>query len=249
MLLAVEVGNSSVVAGVFRGAELAATRRWPSDVDPARTAELGGWLEQFVPPHAAVMAGVAPKVLGHWCAAAEALGLAVRIVGDDLPAPIPVRYNPPESVGIDRLLTAAAAVERYGAPVLVADLGTATTVNAVAADGAFVGGAIGCGLGLARDALAARTALLPSIALAPPERAIGRSTGEGLLSGLLLGQAGAIGHLAARFREELGATDAPLIGTGGWSELVAAAAPGLFDAVVPTLALEGLRLAWQRSAK
>jgi type III pantothenate kinase len=158
-----------------------------------------------------------------------------------------VHYDPPASLGVDRLLAAIGAADRHGMPVLIADCGTATTLDAVDPDGAFVGGAILCGLATQRDALAERTALLPPVELEPPPAVLGQNTAACLQVGLVLGHAGAIAWLSKRMRMALAAPWAPLIGTGGLAPVLAEAVPDLFSAVEPDLVLDGLRLTYESS--
>ncbi len=241
MMLTLDIGNSNVKAGRFDGHEL--RRRWTVPVTDPPAERLAEWLADG-PVERLVAATVVPGLADGWLAAARSVGLELELIGPGAEL-MPVCYQPPESLGIDRLLAALAARERYGAPVLVADLGTATSLDAVDAEGAFRGGAILCGLGTARDALAAAAAQLPPARLEPPAGALGRCTGEALDVGLLVGHLEAIAGLARRMRAELGA-EAPLVGTGGWAELVARAEPGLFGWVEPDLVLHGLRLAAER---
>ena len=148
--------------------------------------------------------------------------------------PLDVLIPAPERLGIDRLLAAWGAVMRHGAPSIVIDLGTATTVDAVDASGGFRGGAILPGLTLSRDALARGTALLPEVAIEPPAAAIGTDTEAAIRSGVVIGQIGAIRELVNRMIGELGRPRPVVVATGaitaeGWMRdaLLAPAGPGL----------------------
>lgn len=157
---------------------------------------------------------------------------------------IAVRYDPPSSVGADRLANALGALAKYSPPLIVVDFGTATTLDAVASDGAYVGGAILPGISIAGQALVSHTAKLPQFEYKEPERAIGRNTVESLQSGMMLGYAGAIDSLVARFKQELGGNP-KVISTGGLGELFF----GLSDAIEahePNLTLEGIVIAYDR---
>ncbi len=160
--------------------------------------------------------------------------------------PIPVRLERPDDAGADRLVNAYAAGRLYGRPAIVVDFGTATTLDVVAADGAYIGGAIAPGLELGLEALAERTAKLPRIDLRRPERAIGRDTVSAMQAGTVLGYLGLTRELLARTREELAeeAGDAPIhvILTGGLAN--APWVEGLEDveAIDPALTLKGLVL-------
>jgi len=244
MILAVDIGNSTVVAGLF-GRTAPDRLHWPTATTEPATA-VAELARRLPPLEAVAVASVVPGLTIRWRAAlSDAFGNVLQ-AGVELPLPLRVDYGTPETLGVDRVLSAAAAVERHGAPVIVAGCGTATTLDLVDAAGVFRGGAILCGLALQRDALAHGTAQLPAVELTAPDHAVGGSTVECLQSGLVYGHAAAIAGLAARQRAELGLAAAPLIGTGGLSGLLAAAAPELFDAVWPELVLEGLALAAAR---
>jgi type III pantothenate kinase len=240
MLLAIEIGNTSVAAATFDGARLVALWRGGTH---AASEPFADWLPTDI--DAVALAGVVPDVVARWERAVGArLDLEALVVGRDCAPPMPTHYAPGQ-LGIDRLLAATAAAEQFGKPVLVADCGTCTTLDAVSPDGTFMGGAILCGLETARDALAERAALLPSVPLEAPCEAIGRSTVACLQAGLVLGHCGAIAWLARRMRHELAAPWAPLIGTGGLADRIEAASPGLFAHLEPHLVLHGLRLTWE----
>jgi type III pantothenate kinase len=159
-----------------------------------------------------------------------------------------VRYEPPSTLGSDRLADAVAARERYGAPVVVVDFGTATTFNVVDAAGAFVGGAIAPGLGTAADALADTSARLQRVAMdAGPPPLIGRNTEQSMRSGVLYGYAGLVAGLLDRIDAELGAPRAHVAATGGLAGVVAPLVRRI-DAIEPDLTLDGLRHIFARHA-
>ncbi len=148
----------------------------------------------------------------------------------------------PSEVGADRVVNAVAAYHRYGGPLCVVDLGTATTFDLISADGDYMGGAIAPGIGIAAEALFERTAKLPRIDLVRPPSAIGKNTVHAMQSGLLFGYVGLVEGLIARFRAELGPR-MQVIATGGLASLIAAETSAI-DTVDPWLTLEGLRLIW-----
>jgi type III pantothenate kinase len=162
--------------------------------------------------------------------------------------PIAVRTERPADVGADRLVNALAVARLHGTPAIVADLGTATTFDCVAADGAFVGGAIAPGLELGLEALAARTAKLPRVELRAPERALARDTVAAIQSGAVLGHVSLVTGLIARLRDELGETsstspaDVRVVLTGGLSAAPWARAIEGVDAIDPDLTLKGLAI-------
>jgi type III pantothenate kinase len=254
MLLAVDAGNTNVTIGLFRAGALVATRR--ASTDPRTTPdELEGVLAAllalddvtFADVAAIVVASVVPAVTAalESIAARRERTLVVATAGT---IPIPVRVDRPGDVGADRLVNALAAARIHGTPAIVVDLGTATTFDCVAADGAFVGGAIAPGLELGLDALATRTAKLPRVELRTPDRAIGRDTVSAIQSGAVLGYQALVAGLLARIRRELadgsGAAEADVrvILTGGLSGAPWARGIERVDAIDPDLTLKGLAI-------
>jgi type III pantothenate kinase len=162
--------------------------------------------------------------------------------------PIPIRVDRPEQVGADRLVNALAAHRIHGAPAVVVDFGTATTLDCVASDGAYVGGAIAPGLELGLEALAARTAKLPRIELRAPDRAIGRDTVSAMQSGTVLGYQALVAGLLAKVRRELADAngveplDVKAILTGGLSQAPWVRALDGIDAIDPDITLKGLAI-------
>ena len=254
MLLAVDVGNTNVTTGLFRNGVLAGTRR--AGTDPRTTPDelehlLAGLLAlddaTFADVSSIVAASVVPRVTAalETVAARRERPLVVASAGT---IPIAVRTDRPADVGADRLVNALAAARIHGTPAIVVDLGTATTFDCVAADGAFVGGAIAPGLELGLDALAARTAKLPRVELRPPDRALGRDTVGAIQSGAILGYQSLVEGLLARLRREVAegsATsedDVRVILTGGLSGTPWARTIGRVDAIDPDLTLKGLAI-------
>jgi len=254
VLLVVDIGNSNVTLGLARDGALAATRR--AATRPAATPDemellLDGLL-RLEGTHLGEIGGIAVS------ATVPALGAAVEAVaarrGIALVTasagtiPLAIHVERPGEVGPDRLINAYAAAHLHGTPAVVIDCGTATTLDAVDAAGAFVGGAIAPGLLLGLDALAERTARLPRVALRPPERAIGRDTESAVQAGTVLGHQALIGGLLARMRRELAGAagiaphDVRAVLTGGLSAAPWAHGIEGLDAIDPDLTLKGLVL-------
>ncbi len=170
------------------------------------------------------------------------------IVTSELDLGMPIRYDPPAAVGADRLVNAFAARALYGAPqnvpCVVVDYGTATTLDAVSADGAYLGGALMPGIGISLDALFSHAALLSRVELKAPPAAIGANTADALRSGILLGFAAQTDGMVTRFVRELG-PGTRIIATGGISPLIAPHAATI-EILDPTLTLTGLRLIYER---
>ena len=254
MLLAVDIGNSNVTTGLFRNGQLVGSRRAATaadSTDDELELLLAGLLglddAGLVDIAAIACASVVPGLTDALTAVAARRGLPLLTAGPGR-VPIAIRVDRPAEVGADRLVNALAAARLYGTPAVVADFGTATTFDAVAGDGAFVGGAIAPGLALGLEALAARTAKLPRIELRAPDRAIGRDTVSAMRSGTVLGYQALVAGMLVRIRAELAEAsgvapdDVRAILTGGLSAAPwARAIPGI-DVIDPDLTLKGLAI-------
>ena len=258
MLLAIDIGNTNTTLGIFDGADLVADFRLHSE--RTRTAdEYAALLSSLLTSKslapgsidAVAMAYVVPPV-GQALRdlARRHLQVEPLIVTDRTDTGMPIRYTPPSAVGADRIVNAVAARALWGGPenvpCVVVDYGTATTLDAVSRDGAYLGGALMPGIGISMDALFAQAALLSRVELTPPPQAIGQNTGDALRSGILLGFAAQTDGMVARFVAELGA-DTRVIATGGIAPLIARFATTLHT-VDPNLTLTGLRLLHERAA-
>lgn len=254
MLLAIDIGNSNLTAGLFRNGALVATRR--AATPRSETADqvqvlLDDLLSlddvTFADIASIVCASVVPTVDAALEVVAERRERPLVMATAGI-VPLPIRVDRPWEVGADRLVNALAALRLHGAPAVVVDLGTATTFDCLAGDGAYVGGAIAPGLELGLEALAARTAKLPRIELRTPDRAIGRDTVAAMQSGAILGYQGLVAGLLGRMRRELAdasdvAPEAVLtILTGGLSAAPWVGALHGIDAIDPDLTLRGLAI-------
>ncbi|MDI6824854.1 MAG: type III pantothenate kinase [Bacillota bacterium] len=253
MLLAVDVGNTNIVWGVYRSRELAF--HWRTTTGRQATAdEFGMLLHQLCAFHglglAALRACAVASVVPPLTPAIEEmarryLGVEALVVGPGVRTGMDVRYENPREVGADRIVNAVAAFELYGGPCIVVDLGTATTFDVVSARGEYLGGAIAPGIGISTEALFERAARLPRIELVRPRSAIGKNTVASMQAGIVLGFAGMIDSLVSRIKRELGG-DARVVATGGLADLVAQEARTV-EVVNPLLTLEGLRLVYERN--
>jgi type III pantothenate kinase len=240
MLLAIDVGNSNTVLGLYRAAEL--LQVWRISTMARTPDELGLLLRQLLGEHRPAAVAVctvvpsASKVVEEACRGW--LGVAPRHYGADGDFGMPVLVESPAMLGPDRVVNALAARALVPAPFLVVDFGTATTFDAVDKGGSFVGGAIAPGDGIGADALVSRTARLPRVEARAPAAAIGRNTVDAITSGLWFGYVGLVDTLARRIKEELGG--AACLATGGLAPLLGPACREI-DAVHPHLTLEGLR--------
>ena len=254
MLLAIDIGNTGITLGLFEDGKLGP--HWRLASDDGRTSDEYGilitqLLERAVLRASAggevsgvAIASVAPSltgVLGHACR--DYLRVAPLVVDAGTRTGIPLRYEDPKQIGADRVVNAVAARRIFKGPCCIVDFGTATTFDALSADGEYLGGAIAPGIGVAADALFRRTAKLPRVDLRRPPSVIGRNTVHSLQSGLLYGYVGLVEGMVARFRAELG-PEMKTIGTGAMVELIAGET-GMIDMVDPWLALEGLKIIFE----
>ena len=254
MLLAVDIGNTNVTLGLVEGGVIVATRHAATgrgtttdELEMLLTGLLGLDGHGLRDVAAMSVASVVPAVTATVEAVAARHGIPVLVASSGT-VPIAIRLDRPDLVGADRIVNALAALRLYGAPAIVVDLGTATTLDVVGADGAFIGGAIAPGLELGLDALARRTAKLPRVELRTPDRVIGRDTVTAIQSGTVFGYQALTSGLLARARAELAegasipAEQVHTILTGGlsaepWAQDVAGV-----DAIDPALTLKGLAI-------
>jgi type III pantothenate kinase len=246
MLLAVDVGNTQTVFGLFDDDRL--TEQFRVGTDRTHTGdELAVMLRAFVDLDSLdgiVLCSSVPQLVHEYEAFAERwVGVDVLVLGPGVTTGMAIRYDDPREVGPDRIANAVAARERYGAPAVVVDFGTSTNFDVVSAAGEFAGGVVAPGIEVSMDALSARAARLPKVPFEPPERVISQTTVAALQSGLVYGFAGQVDAIVERIRAELGAPEAPVVATGGLAELIAPHSSTI-TAVDPELTLQGLRLVW-----
>jgi len=247
-LLAIDVGNTQTVIGLFAGDELG--EHWRVATESERTGdELGLLLRGLVDLAAVegvVLSSTVPPLLRAYEELAAREGVELLVLGPGTRTGIPVRYDDPREVGPDRIANAVAARDRYGAPCIVVDFGTSTNFDVVSAEGEYVGGVIAPGIEVSMDALSARAARLFSVDFSEPATVIAKNTAASLQSGLVYGFAGQVDGIVERIRGELG-VEAQTVATGGLADLIAPHARTL-ERIDPFLTLEGLRIVWSRNA-
>jgi type III pantothenate kinase len=247
MLLAIDIGNTNVVLGVFEGERL--RESWRIGTKASITADEyavimrdlfafsgidfgqidGIIISTVVPPLLSIMTEMSRKYFK----------IEPMVVTSDLKTGITLSYENPREIGADRIVNAAAAFRLYGGPLIIIDFGTATTFCAVTANGEYLGGAITPGVKISAEALYQRAAKLPRVELTRPRTIIGRDTVSAMQAGILYGYAGLVDGIVERMKNEL-SPDARVIATGGLAELVTPEARSAIE-VRPNLTLEGLR--------
>ncbi|HEX6208447.1 MAG TPA: type III pantothenate kinase [Actinomycetota bacterium] len=253
MLLAVDVGNTETVLGVFNDREL--TRHWRISTVADRTADelalmFGGLLEhQDLSFDRNVTAVVVASVVPSATSALREMvrryfGFRPLIVEPGVKTGIPVLTDNPKEVGADRVLNAVAAVELHGSPAVIVDFGTATTFDAVSDKGEYVGGVIAPGVQISAAALYEHTARLPRVELVAPSSVIGKSTVESVQSGIMYGYASMVDGVVERIAKELG--EPTVIATGGLAPVMIEECRSI-DHHEPWLTLQGLRIVFERN--
>ena len=218
--LAIDVGNTSTaIAVVTKGRVLACTHlRGGLREEAAACRKCVQTLFCDYPLSGAVIASVTPSVDGDWQRLVlDVLGTPPHFVTHTSPLGLSVDYPAPERVGADRLANSAGAVARYGAPVIVADFGTALTFDVIDPRPAYIGGVIAPGLPLMTDYLCERTELLPHIDPHGPVLPIGRTTEDAMLIGACVGYRGMVREILSHIRQGDGMASAPLVATGGYA--------------------------------
>lgn len=255
MLLAVDIGNTNIVVGIFRGEKLVASFRLSSDRD--RTAdEYGIQMAHFLGRdgiangmiEGAIISSVVPplnetieKAVSQYCGVSNPLQ-----VGPGLKTGLAIKIENPKEVGADRVCDAVAVAALYAVPAIVVDFGTATTFSAVDSEGAFVGGAIAPGVMTASDSLFSKASKLPRVDIARPRAAIGKNTVAAMQSGIFFGAIGMVEELVRRFKAEMGGEGVKVVATGGLAPLIARET-GAIDIVDPDITLQGLRIIYERN--
>ncbi len=254
MLLAVNANNTNIKLALYR--DRAQVASWRIATASDRTADEYAMLWQqllrfqgydFRDITGVAISCVVPplvETLRRLCR--DYLRVAPLEVGPGIRTGMRILYDDPRDVGADRIANAIAVYERYGGPAIVVDLGTATTLSVVSAEGDFLGGAIAPGVGISVDALVSHAAQLRKVELLRPPQVIARNTVAAMQSGILYGFLGLVDGIVERMQRELG-TRATVVATGGYAELVGSECRCV-DHIDPNLTLDGLRILYERNA-
>ena len=253
MLLAIDVGNTNTVFGLYEGTEMLGSFRISTNAS-STSDEIGMIIMQYYhfrgydpkDTTAVLIASVVPPVMYSLTNAIHKyFDLDPFIVGEDVDVGVVNHYINPREVGVDRLVNAVAAIEKYGAPLIIVDIGTAITFDCIDQNGAYVGGAIFPGIKIAMEALFMKASKLPRVDIVRTEQAIGRTTVHSMQSGAVRGYVGALTGIILDMQQELeGQTR--VIATGGMGRMIAEHCE-LIDEVDPNLTMEGLRRIYEKN--
>ena len=254
MLLVIDVGNTNTSLGVFDGEKLVA--HWRLTTNPSRTIDEYGVHARnlfqlagidFKAIDAIAVASVVPPLNYTLKTMAETyFHLTPLFVDSSVASGLKILYQPASDVGADRIVDAVAAIEKYGAPCIIVDFGTATTFDVINEYGEYVGGVITPGIMISADALFHRTAKLPRVDIKRPDQVVGSSTVGAMQSGLYYGYTSLVDGVLEKIISEMGVTP-NVVATGGLARLIATGS-AFIKVVDDTLTLHGLRIIYERSA-
>ena len=253
MLFVIDIGNTNIVMGVYRGNNL--EHCWRISTDTNKTSdELGVLLSQllgykgisFKDINSVVISSVVPTIMSDLeTMCEEYIGIKPLIIGPDIRTGLVVKFDNPKEIGADRIVNAVAAIEKYSVPAIIVDFGTATTFDAISPEKHYLGGAITPGIGISMDALFSKAAKLPRVELKKPDSVIGKNTVKCMQAGILYGYIGQVDGIVSRMKRELGGLPVA-IATGGLAGFIAPYCDTV-DHIDPYLTLEGLKIIFERN--
>jgi len=256
LLLAVDIGNTVMVLGIYEGKELRA--EWTINTDRGKTMDEYGLLFLNLISHLgfspaditaiAISSSVPPVVPTLEWMCQKYFKLKPLVIGPGVKTGMVIRYDNPREVGADRIVSAVAAFEKHGGPLIIVDFGTAMIFDVVSKDGEYLGGAIAPGISISVEALFQFAAKLPRIELIRPKTVLARNTIHSMQSGVIFGFAGMVDDLVERMLTEMGPNGAgcKVVATGDQAELLAHECQNIHY-VEPYLALDGLRIIYERN--
>lgn len=256
LLLVIDVGNTNIVFGVYRDKEL--LYDWKIATERDRTSDEYGLLfEQIFRYHGlslkevknVIISSVVPPLMHTLPAMSiKYFGIDPIVVGPGVKTGMNIKYDNPREVGADRIVNAVAAYEKYGGPLIIVDFGTAITFCAVSKEGDYLGGAITPGIKISAEALFMRTAKLPKVEIAKPERVIAKNTTNSIQSGLVFGYIGMVDYIIEKMIKEMEQDEGKvnIIATGGFSSLIASESKYI-KKIDKLLTLDGLRIVFERN--
>lgn len=254
MILVVDVGNTNIVLGVYRDKTLVDYWRISTDKNKA-SDEYGILLYQCFQYKGidikdisdVIISSVVPNImysLEH--ATRKLFKIEPLVVGPGVKTGMNIKYDNPKQVGADRIVNAIAAYEKYGGPLIIVDMGTATTFCAVSETGEYLGGAISPGIKISSDALFERAAKLPRVELVKPGKAICKDTVKSMQAGIIYGYVGLVEYIVNKMKKEIKSRSCKVIATGGLATLIASETDSI-DTVDRFLSLEGLITIYERN--
>ena len=256
MLLVIDVGNTNITLGVFRGEELLGTFRMTTKL-PRTSDEYGIMLKELVERQgilssditAAIVASVVPDIMHSLGSAMiKYFGIKPVVVSAGIKTGIRIMTENPKQVGADRIVDAVAAYTLYGGPVIVIDFGTATTYDIVGPDATFEGAVIAPGIRTSAQAMWGQAAMLPAIEIKKPDTILAKETVSSMQAGIVFGQIGQVEYIVDRIRKESGYTDAKVVASGGLGNIIAKETDAI-DIYDPQLTLKGLRIIYEKNKK
>jgi type III pantothenate kinase len=256
MLLALDIGNTNTVIGVYQNSKL--LEHWRLETKKERTAdELGIFLKElFQFSHLSldkidgvVVASVVPPLdfaVSSMCQ--RYLHLKPLWIDHRTHTPVKIRIDSPKELGADRIANAVAGFHRYGGPLIIVDFGTATTFDYISARGEYEGGMIAPGIAISNEALFEKASKLPHVEIKKPSRAVGRNTIDSMQAGIYFGYVGMVDEIVRRLLKEVKGKRPRVIATGGFTSLIVPESK-MIKKVDPFLTLEGLRLIYEMNRK
>ncbi|MDR7870931.1 MAG: type III pantothenate kinase [Tissierellaceae bacterium] len=256
MLLVIDVGNTNIVFGIYKGKEL--INNWRIASEKNRTSDEYGLLfEQIFRFHvleaddieSIIISSVVPPLMHTLSAMCiKYFNIDPIVVGPGVRTGMDIKYDNPKEVGADRIVNGVAGYEKFGGPLIIVDFGTAITFDAISKNGDYLGGVITPGIGISSEALFLRTSKLPKVEIAKPDRIIGKNTVNSIQSGLVYGYVGLVDYIIENMMNEMttNGETVKVIATGGFATLIGDESKYI-SAVDKLLTLDGLRIIYERN--